>query len=157
MSGWSSTKTEAARWIPWFKEKYKRPGKTVLKGRWVAIRHDGKVCYAQWEDCGPFNTTDASYVFGRTTPVNFKNGGAGIDVSPAIRDYMGLRSGERCDWRFVDLDEVPDGPWRNWSGKAEEGSRIDPVLELQRQRLRELRKQRDAWLKNSGADAFQRK
>ena len=46
------TKAEASQVIPWFKQAFVREGQTVLKGRWLAIRHGNKVCYAQWEDCG---------------------------------------------------------------------------------------------------------
>jgi hypothetical protein len=34
----SGHKPEAAQVIPWFKREYKGPGKTVLKGRWIAVR-----------------------------------------------------------------------------------------------------------------------
>ena len=33
--------------------------------------------------------------------------GAGIDVSPAVRDYLGLRPLDVVDWRFVEQAEVP--------------------------------------------------
>ena len=39
------------------------------------------------------------------------NHGAGIDVSPALRDYLGLRSLDLVDWRFVEQAEVPTLPW----------------------------------------------
>ena len=51
-------KPEAARVIPWFKRYRPRPGQTVCKGRWVEIVSNKRVCYAQWEDCGPFTTDD---------------------------------------------------------------------------------------------------
>ncbi|HEV3063839.1 MAG TPA: hypothetical protein VGX93_00800, partial [Chthoniobacterales bacterium] len=50
------TKPEAKDVIPWFKDTFVRDGQSVLKGRWLAIRRGNKVCYAQWEDCGPFCT-----------------------------------------------------------------------------------------------------
>jgi hypothetical protein len=37
--------------------------------------------------------------------------GAGLDVSPAVRDYLGLRQTDVTDWRFTDFSEVPRGPW----------------------------------------------
>ncbi len=99
--------------IPWHKQKWS--GGTldsVCQSRWVAVRLGNKVCYAQWEDCGPFNTDDHNYVFGTSRPKNLENEGAGLDVSPAIRDYLGMSSGALCDWRFVDENErIPDGPW----------------------------------------------
>ena len=41
-----TTKPEARRAIPWFKQAFERPGKSVLKGRWVAIKRGNKICYA---------------------------------------------------------------------------------------------------------------
>ena len=40
---------------------------------------------------------------------------AGIDLSAAVRDYLGLRSGATVEWRFASEQEVPHGPWTNWS------------------------------------------
>ena len=108
------TKDSAKRVIPWFGESFYREGRTVLKGRWIAIRRGDRVCYGQWEDCGPFETDDWEYVFGDRRPNTRGNGGAGLDVSPAIRDYLGFRWNATCDWRFVDWSEVPDGPWKKW-------------------------------------------
>lgn len=107
-----STKKEAAAVIPWFKDAFERDGKSVCHNRWIAIHFRGRVCFAQWSDCGPFTTTDAPYVFGSAKPSNNKNAGAGLDISPAVRDYLGFNSGEKCDWRFVDADEVGPGPWQ---------------------------------------------
>jgi len=39
------------------------------------------------------------------------NRGAGLDVSLLVRDYLGLKRADVTDWRFVDLSEVPRGPW----------------------------------------------
>jgi hypothetical protein len=105
------TKPEASRVIPWFRTTFQRNGQSVLKGRWLAIRKGEKICYAQWEDCGPFRTDDWQYVFGNERPKPNLNGGAGLDVSPAVRDYLGLRDKDVCDWRFVESTQVPDGPW----------------------------------------------
>ncbi len=106
------TKAEAANIIPWFKEAFRRPGKSVCHNRWLALHHRGRVCFAQWSDCGPFTTQDADYVFGSARPSNTKNQGAGIDVSPAVRDFLQMPSGSKCDWRFVELSEVSEGPWK---------------------------------------------
>ena len=115
-SGTYRTKVEARQIVPWFHREFKRSGHTVLKGRWLAVRRNGKVCYAQWEDVGPFETDDWRYVFGNSRPRTTGNGGAGLDVSPAVRDYLEFNSGHAvCDWRFVDVQEVPDGPWK-WYG-----------------------------------------
>ena len=108
----SHTKAEAGSVIPWFKEAFVRDGQTTLKGRWVAIRHGSRVCYAQWEDCGPFRTDHWQYVFGNERPRPNLNQGAGLDVSPAVRDYLGLGNKDLCDWKFVEFREVPAaGPW----------------------------------------------
>lgn len=104
-------KPEAASIIPWFKETVQQEGKTVLKDRWIAIRFKGRVAYAQWEDCGPFRTDHAAYVFGTERPKPNLNKGAGLDVSPAVRDYLGMNDTDVSDWRFVEFDEVPHGPW----------------------------------------------
>jgi len=105
------TKPEAKDVIPWFKDAFVRDGQSVLKGRWLAIRRGNKVCYAQWEDCGPFFTDHWQYVFGDERPKTNLNRNAGLDVSPAVRDYLGLDNIDVCDWRFVDIGEVPPGPW----------------------------------------------
>jgi hypothetical protein len=106
------TKPEAASVIPWFKEAFVKDGQTTLKGRWIAIRHGSRVCYAQWEDCGPFRTDHWQYVFGNERPRPNLNQGAGLDVSPAVRDYLGLGNKDICDWKFVEFREVPAaGPW----------------------------------------------
>ena len=111
----TGTKSSAREVIPWFEESFYRSGRTVLKGRWIAIRKHGKVCYAQWEDVGPFETDDWAYIFGDERPKTKKNKGAGLDVSPAVRDYLEFPGGYgTVDWRFVDVDEVPDGPWKKW-------------------------------------------
>ena len=39
------------------------------------------------------------------------NHGAGVDVSPAVRDYLGLGSLGLVDWRFVEQGNLPIGPW----------------------------------------------
>jgi hypothetical protein len=105
------TKYEARRVIPWFKQAFVRDGHSVLKDRWIAVRHGNRVCYAQWEDCGPFRTDDWRYVFGEERPRPNLNEGAGLDVSPAVRDYLGLGVKDPCDWKFVEFREVPRGPW----------------------------------------------
>jgi hypothetical protein len=107
----SGHKPEAPKVIPWFRSAYSGPGKSVLKGRWVAIRFGNRTCYAQWEDCGPFRTDHWQYVFGNERPKPNLNRGAGLDVSPAVRDYLGMADTDVTDWRFVEFEEVPTGPW----------------------------------------------
>jgi len=105
------TKPEAFQVIPWMRETFERPGKSVCRDRWIAIRHGNRVAYAQWEDCGPFRTDHWQYVFGNEIPKPNLNGGAGLDVSPAVRDYLEMAPTDITDWRFVDFREVPQGPW----------------------------------------------
>ena len=83
------------------------------KNSWVAISHGGKIAYAQWEDAGPFSEDDIDYVFGTAEPKNKQGAKAGLDVSPAVKDYLGLSDVDRCDWGFVDASNVPEGPWKN--------------------------------------------
>ncbi|TAE74193.1 MAG: hypothetical protein EAZ84_11585 [Verrucomicrobia bacterium] len=105
---------EASEVIPWFWREYRGAGISVCKGRWVALHREGKVCYAQWEDVGPFEVDHWAYVFGDEAPRENRNQGAGIDLSPAVRDFLGFRSGERVQWRFVEARDVPIGPWTGW-------------------------------------------
>jgi hypothetical protein len=102
---------EAPRVVPWFKEAYQGPAVSTCKGRWLAIRKGNKTVYAQWEDAGPFRTDHWQYVFGNERPKPNLNRGAGLDVSPAVRDYLGMQDTDVTDWRFVEFSEVPPGPW----------------------------------------------
>src|SRR5439155_9383858 len=77
----------------------------------VAIHKGNRTVYAQWEDAGPFRTDYWQYVFGNERPKTTLNRGAGLDVSPAVRDYLGLNETDVTDWRFVEFSEVPPGPW----------------------------------------------
>ena len=102
---------EAPRVVPWFKEAYQGPGVSTCKGRWISIHKGNRTVYAQWEDAGPFRTDHWQYVFGDERPKPNLNRGAGLDVSPAVRDYLGLEETDVTDWKFVDFSEVPRGPW----------------------------------------------
>jgi hypothetical protein len=102
---------EAPRIVPWFKETYQGPAISTCKDRWVAIRKGTRIAYAQWEDAGPFRTDHWQYVFGSERPKPNLNKGAGLDVSPAVRDYLGSNETDVTDWRFVEFSEVPRGPW----------------------------------------------
>jgi len=109
----SGHRPEAQRVVPWFKEAYQGPGVSVCKDRWIAIRKGNKIAYAQWEDAGPFRTDHWQYVFGSERPKPNLNKGAGLDVSPAVRDYLGLSETDVTDWQFVDFKDIPRGPWSN--------------------------------------------
>lgn len=108
------TKSESRKAIPWFKQAFEKAGQTVCKGRWVAIRHNGRIAYAQWEDCGPFRTDHWAYVFGNERPRPNLNQSAGLDISPAVRDFLGMGSKGIVDWKFVEVSEVPLGPWAKY-------------------------------------------
>jgi hypothetical protein len=112
------------RLIPWSAHGAPRAGSCSLcQGAWIAVRNaDGRICYAQWEDVGPFEVDHWQYVFGKERPHPNRNGGAGIDLSPAVRDYLGLRNLDIVDWRFVKKEEVPPGPWLYF---GRDGIRLD--------------------------------
>ena len=102
---------EAPSVVPWFREAYQGPAVSTCKDHWIAIRKGNRVAYAQWEDAGPFRTDHWQYVFGNERPKPNLNKGAGLDVSPAVRDYLGLKPTDVTDWKFVDFKEVSRGPW----------------------------------------------
>ena len=112
----SATKPEGRVVIPWFKEAFVDEGKSVCRDRWVAIRNGqtGQICYAQWSDCGPFGSDHWQYVFGPERPKPNANQGSGLNISPAVRDYLDLDSTDFTDWKFVDARNVPNGPWAQW-------------------------------------------
>src|SRR5881296_1171237 len=107
-------RSEAPRVVPWFKEAYQGPAVSTCKDRWVAIRKGNRIAYAQWEDAGPFRTDHWQYVFGDERPKPNLNKGAGLDVSPAVREYLGLAPTDVTDWQFVEVRDVPPGPWRSY-------------------------------------------
>ncbi len=98
--------------IPWIDQYPNSNNISVCKNRWVKIIKGDKVAYVQWEDVGPFGEDDKDYVFGRALPKNRINNNAGIDLSPAVRDYLGLKDIDKVSWQFVDDKDVPDGPWK---------------------------------------------
>ena len=131
------------RLIPWAAEGRLQPGsdRSLCHGVWVAVRNSaGRVCYGQWEDVGPFAVDHWEYVFGGARPHPNRNGGAGIDLSPAIRDYLGLRGLDVVDWRFVRKEDVPPGPWLYY---GREGDKLDTPLVINA--LRKLIGSRGGW------------
>ena len=126
----SGFKPEAAQVIPWFKvESARRGNESVCRDRWITIRKrlpggSQRVCYAQWSDCGPFRTDHFEYVFGSERPRPNLNGGAGLDVSPAVRDYLGLAGTDVVDWCFVEDTDVPfNGPWADFGSNNQVAQR----------------------------------
>lgn len=105
---------EASSVIPWFWQSYRGPGVSVCHNRWIAIHHEGKVAYAQWKDVGPFRVDDWLYVFQGEQPHPNRNQNAGIDISPAVRDFLAMQGNAEVDWKFVEESEVPAGPWSGW-------------------------------------------
>jgi len=143
VSTWNSHKPEASKVVPWFSRLDPNPGKTVLKGRWIQIYLNHRSCYAQWEDCGPFLTTDWQYVFGNNRPQARKNDSAGIDISPAVRDYLQIKSGTKIHWRFVEASQVPFGPWKKFGSQVAEAKETERKQEAERKYLEYLRELRD--------------
>lgn len=99
----------SAQNIPWFSSN---ASESLLKNRWIEVVYQGKVCYGQWQDVGPFLTDDFDYVFGSNPPTNTFGEQAGLDISPALWDCLGLTTNEVTEWRFVNTNQVPDGPWK---------------------------------------------
>lgn len=98
--------------VPWF-EGTLTDGESLLKNHWIEVTYSGaeqKVAYAQWEDVGPVYDDDWQYVFGSNRP---KESRSGLDVSPAVSDFLGLDGKGETSWRFVDEKDVPDGPWKD--------------------------------------------
>jgi hypothetical protein len=105
-------KKEVSKIVDWAGKREWKSDESILKNQWIKIIKDGKVAYAQWEDVGPFKEDDANYVFGTATPKSKVNKNAGLDVSPAVHDFLGLEDIDTVDWQFVNPDQVPDGPWK---------------------------------------------
>jgi hypothetical protein len=149
---WKEHKPEASKVIPWFSRVNPQPGKTVLKGRWIQIFVNKRSCFAQWEDCGPWVTDDWPYVFGNKPPKATQNGAAGIDISPSVRDYLGIQSGTKVHWRFVEESQVSHGPWKKYgtqsanvnspvaAGKDKETAQKEYEAYLQELRERQLKR-----------------
>jgi hypothetical protein len=141
VQGYGSHKPEAARVIPWFSRIRPQPGHTVCKGRWVQIYNGSRSCYAQWEDCGPWVTDDWEFVFGTKPPKTTQNGAAGIDLSPSIRDYLTLKSGQKVHWRFIEASQVPHGPWKKYGKSSPPANSANSIA--QQKYLEYMRKLRD--------------
>lgn len=104
-------RNDLADYVPWATSG-DDPLDSILKNHWIRIIKGDKTAYAQWEDVGPFGEDDRAYVFGNSLPANVINDHAGLDVSPAVRDYLGLQDIDKVDWQFVNAEQVADGPWK---------------------------------------------
>ena len=117
-------KTNAYSAVYWSDEKTKNEwgdSISMCKNRWIKIKVSGssKVCYAQWEDAGPYYYNDINYVFGNGRPSNTTDAPyAGIDLAPSVCLYLNQQLEDwgapnfEVDWNFVAESEVPDGPWK---------------------------------------------
>jgi len=112
--------------------------KRSVKNLWIQLINplNGKSCFAQWEDVGPWFVDDYEYVFssdGSKRPAaekyiqDFKGiylhktnkttrkilNKAGIDLSPDTADFLGISGKGIVHWRIVPIISVPSGPWNN--------------------------------------------
>lgn len=96
--------------IPWYDAS---TTSSLVKNRWVEIKAGSKVCFAQWQDVGPLEENDFAYVFGESIkPLNTFSARAGIDLSPAVRDCLKMGDVSEVQWRHVEFERVPEGPWK---------------------------------------------
>lgn len=112
---------KAHEWVPRSWHRPPQDGKQVsaCKDRWVWIKNaQGRSCFAQWEDVGPLRYDHAEYVFGDERPDTYTR--AGLDVSPAVAQYLGIDGNSRAitSWRFVDDEDVPPGAWLKYDEQA---------------------------------------
>jgi len=112
---------KAREWVPRGWHRPPKDGKQVsaCKDRWVEIKNaQGRICFAQWEDVGPLRYDHAEYVFGNERPDTYTR--AGLDVSPAVADYLGIDGKNRAitSWRFVDDEDVLPGAWLRYDELA---------------------------------------
>jgi hypothetical protein len=108
------TKPEVVSIIPWFKQAFVRDGQSVCKDRWVAIRKGNRVAFAQWEDVGPFQTDHWQYVFGSERPRPNRNRDAGLGVSPAVQQFLGLNGIVAADVRRRIICELFSAIYEWW-------------------------------------------
>ncbi len=108
-------KKHAMQDVYWSNEKNWQSNESLCKNRWIKITKGNTICYAQWEDAGPFGENDWQYVFGDNDkkPKNRTNNHAGLDVSPAVKDYLNLDDLDKVSWQFINESDVPDGPWKS--------------------------------------------
>lgn len=104
-------RADARTQVPWAGATAWPADHSMVKNHWIELRAGDRVAYAQWEDVGPFLEDDAAYVFGTAAPRNTVDQRAGIDLSPSVRDALGVDDVALVDWRFVDAADVPAGPW----------------------------------------------
>lgn len=94
--------------VPWYQSK-PPPGVSIIKNQWIMVTFHGRKVYGQWEDAGPLGEDDMNYVFGSARP-HYKP--SGLDLSPAMADYLKLDGLGTTTWQFVAAGDVPAGPWK---------------------------------------------
>ena len=78
------------------------------------------------------------------------NKNAGIDLSPAVRDYLGITGSDNsCDWRFAEVSEIPYGPWRKFGKDNPFASMPRYVDKTKKNEIEILKRAREAWLRRS--------
>jgi hypothetical protein len=106
---------KAQNWLPhgWYRRAVEGKQVSACQHRWVEIKNSrGDICFAQWEDVGPLTYDDAEYVFGGARPRGLGSDRAGLDVSPAVYEYLGLSDRNRFTaWKFADESDVRPGAW----------------------------------------------
>ncbi|HZE14276.1 MAG TPA: hypothetical protein VE197_00385 [Mycobacterium sp.] len=139
------------RRIPWH-SRATSPRQSEMKNRWVEVqRQSGRrriTAFGQVEDVGPSKyrsakrVSDPDYVFGpvrqdarrpiTVKPKNTFGEKAGIDLSPALARYLGIKidGSGIVSWRFwysPQAAAIPRGPWKKvvttspanaWSGRG---------------------------------------
>jgi hypothetical protein len=114
---------KAHEWLPagWYRRPQDGKQVSACKDRWVWIKNaQGRSCFAQWEDVGPLTYSDAEYVFGGHRPTGMGDYRAGLDISPAVAQYLGIDENHKAitSWRFVDDEDVPPGAWLKYDEQA---------------------------------------
>ncbi len=92
--------------IPW----YDWEKTSSMKNTWVMILAKNTIVYAQVEETFTKKADDYAYVIG-DSPHPKNSRGVGMQVSPAVADYLGLESGDLVRWMFVDSRNILPGPW----------------------------------------------
>lgn len=111
------------------------------KNRWLELVNaaTGKRAFGQWEDVGPWFINDFDYVFdsngtkrpyaelhyGKKLNIYRESHGskgarrprvilnqAGIDLSPQLLAALDIQGKGTVHWRFVELKDVEEGPWK---------------------------------------------
>lgn len=102
---------ENSKQIPWYTGNEPKDY-SIMKNKWVEIKYGETTCYGQIEDTGPYEEDDFEYVFGTAQPKNQIGSKSGIDISPALRTCLNRNDNKYVDWKFIEENNVPSGPWK---------------------------------------------